>query len=330
MAQDDTVTVEAPVFQGPALEATSDMPVVEKPADPPPENVEVNTAEVKETEAENEEATGAGTGEEIQTAPEAGKDETPPYVKREITKARNRQREAEAQAREAGVSRDAAIKALETLTAERATEAAKPKFVVETPRPKRETFDNPDAYDAALVEWAADNAARKATEEVRADEARKASDDAKRRTEDEGKKRVTEKLTSWTEKRSEFMKAHPDFEDIAESDDLKVSPVMTELLLEADNGPELAYALGKNPDLAARIAQLSPAKAALEMGRLAASVDAARKPKVSKAPPPVRPVGTRANAGTKSPDEMSMDEYAAMRTPQIIADRLGPTARPRA
>lgn len=338
---DDTVTAEAPVFQGPALSATSDAPVVAKPADPPPVNAEAKPADAANEIADPEQGdadtdTGSDdTGQDDtddstgQEPGKAAKADIPPYAKREITKARNQKRDADARTAAAEDRAKAAEARLDLALKARAESEAKPK-AADTPRPKRETFDNPDAYDEALVTWAADNAARRTEatlEAKRVEEARKA--DETRRTEEQQKK-TTERVSSWQEKRSAFMKDHPDFEDVAESDDVKISPAMTEILLEADNGPELAYALGKDPELSAKIASLPPAKAALEMGKLAVSVEAAKKPKVSKTPPPAKPIGSRANAGPKSPDEMSMDEYAAMRTPQILAERAGPMARHRA
>jgi len=339
---DEAITVEAPVVQGPALSATSDMPVVEKPADPPPVNTEVNTAaapkveasEIADADAEADTETSAddaGQDDEDTTGQEPGKAkaEIPPYAKREITKARNQKREAQAQAAADRAAREAAEARLDLLLKSKAEPEVKTK-AAETPRPKRESFDNPDAYDAALVSWAAENAAKSTAAEIESQVAQKAAEEKRNLETAERQKQAKERINSWSERRSQFLKDHPDYEEVAESDDLKISPVMTDILLEADNGPELAYALGKDPDLAAKISQLSPAKAAIELGRLAASVEAAKKPKVSKTPPPVKPIGSRANAGQKSVEEMSMDEYAAMRTPQIIADRLGPMARHRA
>lgn len=345
---DDTVTVEAPVRPGPALSATSDAPVVT--AVVPPAVTEVDTITPK-VEAKTEAVVDAKTGEDGEaetgaddagnedadastTADEAGKKpEIPAYAKREITKTRNQKRAAE-EARDAALQAKAesdqrlsdALKAL----AERGSDA-KPKVTAETPRPKRDQFDDPEAYDEALVSWTAKQTAAEVRAEIEAEADRKAKADAKTAQDAERTKTQTERAEAWASKREAFMKDHPDFEDVAESEDVKISPVMTALILEADNGPELAYALGKNPEQSARIAQLtSPAKVALEMGKFAASIEAAKKPKVSKAPPPAKPLGSRADAGKKSPDEMSMDEYAAMRTPQIIAERMGPGARHRA
>lgn len=337
---DDTITQEAPVFQGPALSATSDVPVVEvveTPAVETAEQVAAPEAEASEpgAEAETQDITETGAddaGRDNDTGDEPGKAkaEIPPYAKREITKARNRQREAQAERDEARTARAAAEARLDLALKAQAESADKAKPAADTPRPNRETFDTPDAYETALITWAADNASRTTATDLEAKMAKQA-DDAKKAKEDADKRKiVTERITSWQDKRTAFIKDHPDFEDIAEADDLKISPSMTELLLEADNGPELAYALGKDRSLAEKISQLSPAKAALEMGRLAASVEASKRPKVSKAPPPARPIGSRANAGPKSADDMSMEEYAAMRTPQILAERMGPGARTRA
>jgi len=346
---DETVTTEAPVTQGPALNATSDAPVVEKPADPPPVNTEINTIAAKadetpateaETEVEDEagEVTETETGQVNDTAKDAGgekpKDEIPAYAKREITKARNRQREeraareaAEAKATETAAQLAAALETLKNVSSSKT--AADTAAAI--PRPQREKFDSPDAYDNALIEWAAENAAKTAEAKIQAREAERQQKLTKDQQEQATKKAADDLAKAWRVKVEKFSKDHPDFMDVViDNDDLKISQAVSTFLAEADDGPEIAYHMGKNPEIAERISQLSPAKAGIELGKLSASLEAAKKPKVSRAPRPVTPVRSANSAGTKSLEDMSMDEYAAQRMPVLQKERLGPTARARA
>lgn len=88
-----------------------------------------------------------------------------------------------------------------------------------------------------------------------------------------------------------FVKDAPDFYDVFHRE-LPVSQAMAEVIVQSDDGPALAYHLGKNPDVAAQLAMLSPTLAARELGRIEARIQLEReqaktaKPPVSKAPPP--------------------------------------------
>jgi hypothetical protein len=83
-------------------------------------------------------------------------------------------------------------------------------------------------------------------------------------------------------------------------------------VIQADErGPEVAYYLGKNLDVASRITSMSPVMAAAEIGRISAKLSATKKPDISKAPNPVIPVGS-GGAISKSFEEMSMKEIDAL------------------
>jgi hypothetical protein len=61
---------------------------------------------------------------------------------------------------------------------------------------------------------------------------------------------------------------------------------------QADNGPELAYYLAQNLDIADNISRMSPVSAALELGKISVQLSAGKKTSksASKAPNPVTPV----------------------------------------
>lgn len=99
------------------------------------------------------------------------------------------------------------------------------------------------------------------------------------------------------------------FEDYDEVIAAKVfTPAMMEVLWSSDNGPQLAYYLGRpeNRKVADRIASLPSHLQPFEIGKLEAGLlAAARERKTTSAPPPSKPV-----AGTAKPvvDESRMDD----------------------
>lgn len=96
----------------------------------------------------------------------------------------------------------------------------------------------------------------------------------------------------------------------------KITTVMAEALIESDMGVDVAYYLATNVKEAEKIAKLPPVAQARAIWELESKVQDQRKPAVSKAPPPVKPV--RGSSGnTKPVSEMSMAEYAAYRNRQI-------------
>lgn len=95
-----------------------------------------------------------------------------------------------------------------------------------------------------------------------------------------------------------------------------ISTVMAEAMIESDLGIDVAYYLATNPAEAAKIAKLPPVSQARAVWELEGKVKDQRKPAMSKAPPPVKPV--RGSSGnTKPVSEMSMSEYAAYRQRQM-------------
>jgi cell pole-organizing protein PopZ len=93
---------------------------------------------------------------------------------------------------------------------------------------------------------------------------------------------------------------------------LPINEAMAEFIAESDLGPDVAYHLGKNPGVAARIHALSPVKAALALEEIAREIAAKPQPKPSNAPAPIKPIGA-ASASTKSPADMTDAEYAKWR-----------------
>jgi hypothetical protein len=156
-------------------------------------------------------------------------------------------------------------------------------------QPKRQAFDNPDAYDAALIAHGTRRGFRQQQEQAiqHASAARVAA--------------------SWASAKAAAMKVVPDFAEVAERDDVQISEPMAMTIAHTENGPAVAYHLGKNPTEAARIARLPPAMQVYEIGRLA------ERTKLT-AP-------RRAQPQQQTPREETMDQYAARRSKELAAAR---------
>ena len=105
---------------------------------------------------------------------------------------------------------------------------------------------------------------------------------------------------------------------------------MAHAILDHEQGPDIQYFLGKNAAEAERIAKLAPHMQLVELGMIAASLrtpatpaPAAEEPPkpITKAPPPISPVSAGKADVSKTPEEESMEEYAARRKKELNAER---------
>lgn len=124
---------------------------------------------------------------------------------------------------------------------------------------------------------------------------------------------------SFKSKEAEFSKTVKDYEQVTRDPSLRISQTMVEAIAESDDGPALAYHLGKNPEVAAKIASLPPIAAAKELGRIEAQLafarESAKQKTVSEAPAPTPTLDgsgdTAAKVSTASSeaDKLSDDEW---------------------
>jgi hypothetical protein len=106
--------------------------------------------------------------------------------------------------------------------------------------------------------------------------------------------------------------ARPDFNDVVA--DIPATPAVQSLLAEADNAAEILYQLGNDPAALAKFATLSSAMQGIELGKIAARLDAPKTRTAS--PPPNAPPSTVSgisSAVNKDPKDMSMAEYIEFR-----------------
>jgi hypothetical protein len=129
-------------------------------------------------------------------------------------------------------------------------------------------------------------------------------------------------LAAFKAREIEFAKTVKDYDLVAHDRSLPINDAMANAIQYAENGPELAYYLGKHPEEARRISDLPAPIAGFELRDIAAKLKSDREsvkpPKVSKAPPP--PPKVKAGDGGLPKgfyEGMSDAEFAKMRRKQI-------------
>lgn len=126
--------------------------------------------------------------------------------------------------------------------------------------------------------------------------------------------RQQERMAEFAETIPEARARYADFDtalEVAKRSDI-VSPALAEMVLESERPHDLAYHLGKNPELARTLSQMNPVQAARKLGAIEASLSLPRAKTQSSAPEPVNPVRGGASP-IKNPDKMSVGEWAAAR-----------------
>lgn len=184
----------------------------------------------------------------------------------------------------------------------------------EDKKPKVDDFEIYEEFTEALGKWSA----RQEYGRIQAEDAQRAQDEETKATVD-----------AYNQRAEKARAAHEDFEEVVgQNIEIPISVQMA--IIELDNGPEVAYHLGKNPELCKKLNDLSPLKAVAEIGRVSAILagtaqEAAKPPDLStvqetgkspapkkpasSAPAPIVPVGGGQTKTNVPLDETEMKEY---------------------
>ena len=140
---------------------------------------------------------------------------------------------------------------------------------------------------------------------------------------DEKTKQENQRLvSSWEEKADKGLEKYDDWNDIV--GDLTPGTPITDAIMDAENGHDIAHYLGKNPKEAERISKLPWRSQIREIGKLETKLAATpEKPKApSKAPAPITPVSGAANVATDVPSENDdMKAWIRKRQKQVHGNR---------
>ena len=280
-------------------------------------------ASIRRTERAKTEAAFAAAKAEVgdaawDAALEATRDKVVAAAKAESAKALKEAREA----RDAIAAREAELTELRAKVP--TVEEPKP---TEDPRPARHDFDDPDVYDDAVVEWGKREGVRAAEQQAAE---RKAAEDAteRQRLADEAKVQNDAEVLrineAWATKKEAAIEKYPDYVDVAEASPDDGGPLITEIMaaaiVQADNGTDVAYYLGNNPEESARIANIKNIPLQLfELGRIAERLAAPQR-RAAPRPKPIEPVDTSRSVD-QSDEEPDMESYAKQRNSALARER---------
>ena len=175
------------------------------------------------------------------------------------------------------------------------------------PKPTPDDFEDYGEYVEALTDWKADQR-----------DAERADTNATTAAERAAEHRNAE----WSAKVDAITATIPDYAEIAGKSDIPVRDHVAVAIMDADRGPELVYHLAKHPEVAERLNEMSPARAAMELGRIEASLGEPAAPptppakKTTTAPAPITPVKPGASTA-KDPAKMNQAEYNEWRKGQL-------------
>lgn len=137
------------------------------------------------------------------------------------------------------------------------------------------------------------------------------------------------RVETFRSREAEFAAQHEDYYEVAYY--APISDTLAEVIQESEEGPELAYYLGKNPDIAKKLSKLTFGAAGVELGKIAAKLaiekEKAAKPSVSKTPPPTPKVEGAAetvsikSASDPESDKLSAEEWRRLREKEIRRKR---------
>ena len=186
---------------------------------------------------------------------------SPRRFERRIDRATKRAAEAEAK-----------VEALSREIAELRTKQAPP---VDPAEPKMADFTDIEEYAKAKSDYKVTQDRKERETKAEAERTQKATNDL---------------TASWTDKSSQAEDKYDDYAEIV--GDLKPTTPWAIAIMEADNGTDIAYYLGKHLKEAQRIIALPPVSQIREIGKLelklATQTEAPKKP--SQAPKPITPV----------------------------------------
>ena len=188
-----------------------------------------------------------------------------------------------------------------------------PETLAAPPAPTLAEFDGDyEAFTAAQTEWQAslaDYTRKQVLADIEAANTRTATQNAEQEA-------ASSLEQSWNEQVAAASTKYSDFSVVAQDEYLPVTEVMGRTIQQLDNGADVLYWLGKNPERAARISQMPPEQQQLQVARLSGTIMSDSKgqapaggKKVSAAPKPPSTVKGQTSSPEKNPDKMSQSEY---------------------
>jgi hypothetical protein len=271
------------------------------------DDTDVNSGDVSAPEG-TEVVDGEESGESEVSEPEAKEPEKESGLQKRINEITRKRREAEA---------DAAVlrREVEMLRQAKAEQARTPEPEALKP-PREDDYTSLVDYQDAMIDY-------KVASRIQAQEQQARQNADKERQQSSQAQAQAEKQQRLGEIIESGQKRYKDFDTVAMAMPGEGGPVvsgtMLDAIIAADNGPDVAYYLGKAVAESKRIAALPQAKQMIEIGRISEKIASGKKT-VTKATPPITPTGGRAKVNVDV-SKMTDEEWARYRQEQKRAAR---------
>ena len=190
--------------------------------------------------------------------------------------------------------------------------------------PSRADYDDPDEFVAALSAHTSRAEIRKANEAALA-AIQERETELQAAQEAQQQAQVQAQIAQLHQTfHARVAEAKPDMPDYAEKVENNTELVLRNNVFfaieQAKDAPYILYHLANNPEIAAELNGLSQIEVAMRLGEMQSELRIARKPRVTKAADPIKPVGSRQNEQRKSPNDESMEEYGARREREMKSE----------
>jgi hypothetical protein len=172
----------------------------------------------------------------------------------------------------------------------------KPEEAATNDKPKLQDFDTYEDWVDAVTDWKVDQKLSKRESDGKAKDANKA----------------------FATRVIEGAKRYTDWDEVV-TEDVKIPLASADAIRETDDPAAVIYFLGDNPEEVKRLSSLSPAKQAIEIGKIEAALvktdkkatgeDTGKLNIIPKAPEPVKAPKGDGDKVTKTVDDMDADEY---------------------
>jgi hypothetical protein len=165
--------------------------------------------------------------------------------------------------------------------------------------PSKENFDDYDKFLDAKISYET----LKARIQWDREQTKKNAEEAQR-----------QRISTLQEKINLGFQEFSDFEEVAMGETVPITPMIMDVLAETENAHRVAYYLGKNRAEAIQISRMTPIQAARAIAKIEMSIakgEGLPVQKTTRAPEPIKPLGSIGPAGSKDPAEMTQREYEA-------------------
>ena len=286
----------------PALSSTSDMPVIETKPDAVGAPI-VPAAEAASPEEADETSTESAT---VATEEQSGADDT--TVKKPPRGVQKRLDELTKQREDAERRAERLLAIVEGYKQAPQPDVQAPPEVV---RPSREDFATPEQYESAFMDFAVKQAEASAERKVEAMTNAREMESAMQAARESYAKRIATAKAKYA-----------DFSEVAESPDVIIPMGVVHAIVASDDGPDLQYYFGKNPDEAKRLLSLPPPMQLLELGKISMKLSSPStpKPSLSNAPPPPKALKPGPAETPVDPQTESMEAYVVRRRKEMAAN----------